>query len=84
MTLFLAMDPLEFLLRYTVIAGIVCAVIGTAICMMAKRITMAKRQQVEIDRKDRLYVGLQCVGLFFILLGMILIALPVEATLFRG
>ena len=84
MTLFLAMDPLEFLLRYTVIAGIVCAVIGTAICMMAKRITMAKRQQVEIDRKDRLYVGLHCVGLFFILLGMILIALPVEATLFRG
>ena len=84
MALFLAMEPLEFLLRYTVISGIVCAIIGTAICMMAKRITMAKRSKVEIDKKDKLYVGLQCVGLCFILLGMIIIALPVEATLYRG
>lgn len=84
MTLFLALEPLEFLLRYNVIVGVIFAIVGTAVCMMAKRITMTKRQQVEIDSKDRLYVGLKFVGLGLILLGMIFIALPIEATLYRG
>ena len=60
------------------------AIIGTSICMMAKRITMAKKQQVEISKKDRLYTTLQFVGLGLILLGMICIALPFEATFYRG
>ena len=84
MTLFLAMQPLEFLLRYTVITGIVLAIIGTAVCMMAKRITMAKRKQVEIDKKDKLYVTLMLLGLAFILVGMIIMVLPIEATFYRG
>lgn len=84
MTLFLAMEPLEFLLRYNVIAGVIIAIIGTAICMMAKRITMAKRKQVEIDKKDRLYATLMFLGLGFILVGMIIIALPIDATFYRG
>ena len=84
MTLFLALEPLEFLLRYNVILGIFFAIIGTAISMMAKRITMAKRHQVEIDGKDKFYTGLKLVGLAFILIGMICIALPYEATFYRG
>ncbi len=84
MTLFLALEPLEFLLRYNVIIGVFFAIVGTAICMMAKRITMAKRRQVEIDSKDRLYGALKLIGLGFILIGMICIALPLEATLYRG
>ena len=84
MKLFLAMEPLEFLLRYNVIAGVIIAIIGTAICMMAKRITMAKRKQVEIDKKDRLYATLMFLGLGFILVGMIIIALPIDATFYRG
>ena len=84
MTLFLALEPLEFLLRYNVIVGIFFAIIGTSICMMAKRITMTKRQQVEIDSKDKLYVGLKFVGLALILLGMICIALPFETSFYRG
>jgi len=84
MTLFLAMEPLEFLLRYTVITGVIIAIIGTALCMLAKRITMAKRKQVEIDKKDRLYVTLMLLGLAFILIGMIIIALPIDATFYRG
>ena len=84
MRLFLAMEPLEFLLRYSVITGIIIAIIGTAICMTAKRITMAKRKQVEIDKKDRLYVTLMLLGLAFILIGMIIIALPIDATFYRG
>lgn len=84
MTMFLAMHPLEFLLRYSVITGIVFAIIGTAICMLAKRITMAKRRQVEINKKDKFYVALMLTGLAFILIGMIIIALPIEATFYRG
>ena len=36
MTHFLALEPLEFLLRYNVLAGMVVAIIGTAICMIGK------------------------------------------------
>lgn len=84
MKLFLAMEPLEFLLRYTVITGVVFAIIGTAICMTAKRVTMAKRKQVEIDKSDKLYTTLVCLGIAFILVGMIIMVLPIEATFFRG
>ena len=84
MSLLLAMEPLEFLLRYTVITGTIIAIIGAAICMTAKRITMAKRKQVEINKKDRLYSNLMLLGLAFILLGMIVMVLPIEATFYRG
>ncbi len=84
MSLFLAMEPLEFLLRYTVITGIIIAIIGTALCMTAKRITMAKRNQVEINKNDRFYVTLMLLGLAFIMLGMIVMVLPIEATFYRG
>ena len=84
MKLFLAMHPFEFLLRYTVLSGIFIAVIGVAICMMAKRITMAKRQQVEINKNDKFYFGLIFVGVALLLIGMIVMVLPFEATLYRG
>ena len=84
MSLFLAMEPLEFLLRYTVITGIVIATIGTALCMTAKRITMAKRNQVEINKKDNLYQTLILLGLAFIMIGMIVMVLPIEVTFYRG
>lgn len=85
MSLLLAFpNPLEFLLRYTVIAGIIIAVIGTALCMMAKRIVMAKRNVAIINKHDKLYVTLMLLGLAFILIGMIFIALPIDATFFKG
>lgn len=84
MSLFLAMDPLEFILRYTVITGIVFAIIGTAICMTAKRATMAKRKQVEISKNDKFYTALICLGIMFILVGMIIMVLPIEVTFYRG
>ena len=84
MTLFLAMEPLDFLLRYTVITGIIFAILGTAICMMAKRITMAKRKQVEINPGDKFYSTLKFVGIAFILIGMIIMVLPIEVTFYRG
>ena len=84
MSLLLAMEPLEFLLRYTVITGIVVAIIGTSIVMMAKRLTMAKRKQVEINPKDKYYATLMLLGLALILIGMIIMVLPIELTFYRG
>lgn len=82
-TLLSFVSPLEFLLRYTVITGIVIAVIGASICFMAKRITMAKRKSDEISRSDRLYVGLMVTGICFILVGMIIMVLPIDATFYN-
>ncbi len=76
-------SPMEFLLRYTVITGIILAIIGVSICFMAKRITMAKRKQDEISKSDRFYIGLIITGLCFILIGMIVIALPIDATFYN-
>ena len=75
-------NPLEFLLRYTVITGVILAIIGVAIFMLAKRITMARRKQDEINKNDRLYITLCLIGLAFILIGMIFIALPIDATFY--
>lgn len=78
------MEPLEFLLRYTVITGVIITMIGVALSMMAKRIVMAKRNQVEISKNDRLYVTLKYLALAFIVIGMIVMVLPIEATFYRG
>lgn len=74
----------EFILRYTVIAGIVVSAIGVAICMLSKRITMAKRHSDSIMKNDKLYQGLVIVGVCLILLGIILIALPINSTFYKG
>ena len=76
--------PLEFLLRYTVITGIIIAIIGVAICLIAKRVTMAIRNQDTIDKKDNIYVAMMLIGLILILVAMIVIALPIEGTFYTG
>ncbi|HJD06033.1 MAG TPA: hypothetical protein IAB72_04115 [Candidatus Onthoplasma faecipullorum] len=76
-------SPWEFLLRYTVITGVIIAIVGTAILFMAKRITMAKRKTDEINKNDKLYITLLIVGLMFVLIGMIIIALPIDATFYN-
>ena len=83
-TLLSFVSPWEFLLRYTVIIGVILAIVGVAMCLMAKRITMAKRNVDIIDKRDKLYSGLIFAGIALILVGMIVIALPIEATLYGG
>lgn len=77
-------NPLEFLLRYTVILGVGFMIIGFAIILMSKRITMAVRKTDSISKQDKVYMGLICVGLLFFLIGMICIALPIEDTLYTA
>lgn len=84
MNLFLAMHPLDFILRYTVITGIIFAIIGAALCMTAKRITMAKRKQVEIDKNDKLYTTLRYIGFALITIGMIIMVLDIDVSFYRG
>jgi len=76
-------NPLEFILRYTVIAGMLIAIAGVVLCLLAKRITMAVRKQDQISKSDRLYVTLMLLGLGFLLIGMIIIALPIDATFYK-
>lgn len=76
-------SPWEFILRYTVLAGMALCIIGTAILFMAKRITLAKRNADVLNKEDKLYQALLLVGISFILVGMIVIALPIDATLYR-
>lgn len=76
-------NPLEFILRYTVLVGIAFAVIGAAICFMAKRITMAKRNVAEVNKQDKLYTTLLLVGISLILIGMIVMVLPIEGTFYK-
>ena len=76
-------NPLEFLLRYTVLAGVAVAIIGAAICFMAKRITMAKRNVAQINKQDKLYVALMLAGISLILIGMIIMVLPIEGTFYK-
>ena len=53
-----------------------------AICLSAKRIVLAKRKTTVLDRKDRLYTTLMLLGLGFLLIGMIIMVLPIEATFY--
>ncbi len=83
MNMFL-LSPLEWLLRYTVVIGAVVCMLGVAMCILAKRITMAARRTEELNKNDRLYLTLFIVGICLIMLGMISIALPIEATFYVG
>ena len=68
--------PPEFLLRYTVIAGVVVAILGVTCCFTAR---MFNKKNTENN-----YSRLIVTGIVLILLGMIIMVLPIEATLYRG
>ena len=76
-------NPLEFMLRYTVVVGTVICMVGIALCMLAKPITLKKRGVDELNKKDSIYTGLIIAGLCLIMVGMIVIALPVNATMYK-
>ncbi len=76
--------PQEFLLRYTVIIGIIFAIVGLVVCLIAKRLTLTIRKQDVLDKSDKLYQGILYTGIALILVGMICIALPIEDTFYKG
>ncbi len=74
----------EFLLRYTVITGVLIAMAGTTLCMVAGSIQKSKRKINKIDKKDKLYINLIFIGVILILVGMIFMVLPFENTFYKG
>lgn len=76
------LSPLEYLLRYNVLIGMLVSAIGVAICIMAKKITLKKRNSNELQNNDKLYFTLMMVGFGLILAGMIITVLPFEATFY--
>lgn len=81
-TLLSFVSPLEFLLRYTVITGIIISALGVAVCLLGKRITLLKRKTEELDKSDKFYVTIMTLGFGLIMAGMIVMILPIEATFY--
>ena len=66
----------EFLLRYTVIVGIIVAMLGVMCCFLSKM--FANR-----DNGNK-HLILLTTGLVLLLLGMIIMVLPIADTLYKG
>lgn len=77
-------NPMEFLLRYTVIIGIILMIIGVAILLSAKKITMVKRGTDSVDKQDRLYLTLFIVGICLLLIGMIVMAIDIPYGFYQA
>ena len=75
-------SPLEFLLRYTVIIGMLISAIGVALCAVAKKVTLLKSKKNELDKSDKLYIRMISIGFLLILAGMIVMILPYESTFY--
>ena len=75
-------SPLEFLLRYTVIIGMLISALGVALCVVAKKVTLLKSKKNELDKSDKLYIRMISIGFLLILAGMIVMILPYESTFY--
>lgn len=72
----LAVKFTDFIVRFNVIVGIICAAIGLACILLARRVTQAVDKTDSITTSSKTYVACKIAGLILILIGMILIALP--------
>lgn len=66
----------EFIQKGNVIVGIILAILGVAMWLLAVNITKAVRRTDSIKQNDTVLVTCRVVGLVSILIGMVLIALP--------
>jgi hypothetical protein len=66
----------EFIQKGNVIVGIILAILGVAMWLLAVNITKAVRRTASIKQNDTVLVTCRVVGLVSILIGMVLIALP--------
>ena len=68
----LAVTFVEFIQRPNVIIGIVLAVLGIALAILARRITRAIRKTKDVQNNDNVLIGFKVAGLVLILVGFIL------------
>ena len=67
----------EFIQKGNVIAGIICAIVGVAVWLLALNVAKSVRKTEVIKPNDTLLVGCKVAGLVMLLIGMELIAIPV-------
>ena len=84
MSFILAMHPLEFVLRYNVIAAMLIAGVGVGLLFSAKKITKFNQKIEKVVKDNKFYQKIQAAGWLLVLIGMIVMILPFEATLFGG
>lgn len=84
MSFILAMHPLEFVLRYNVIVAMLIAGVGVGLLFSAKKITKYNQKIDKVEKDNKFYQKIQAAGWLLVLIGMIVMILPFEATLFGG
>ncbi len=66
----------EFITKENVIIGFIMMVVGLALVMLAKKITIAVKSNKEIKEDDTLLNVLKIIGLIMLLVSLVLIVLP--------
>ena len=66
----------EFIQKGNVILGIILAILGIAIWLLATNITKVVRQSATIKQNDTVLTTCRVSGLVALLIGMVLIAIP--------
>jgi hypothetical protein len=66
----------EFMQKTNVIIGIICAILGIAIWLLALNIAKAVRRTQVIKPNDTVLIACKVTGLVMLLVGMVLIAIP--------
>lgn len=66
----------EFIQKTNVIGGIILAIIGVAIWLLAKNIAQVVRKGEPVKPNDAVLIGWKVAGLVALLIGMVLIAIP--------
>ena len=84
MSFILAMHPMEFVLRYNVIVAMLIAGVGVGLLFSAKKITKYNQKIDKVEKDNKFYQKIQAAGWLLVLIGMIIMILPFEATLFGG
>ena len=72
LTLLLEATLIEFLSTPNKLVGIILAMLGFALSILAKKITKVARKSEFVNSKDPLYLILLAVALCFIMVGMII------------
>ncbi len=67
----------DFIQRTNVIVGLILAVVGLAIWLLANKFACVVRKSDSVKSNDSVLVGTKVLGLVMLMVGMILIAIPV-------
>lgn len=72
-TIFLCVSLVERFSQVNVLVGLGLAMVGFALSILAKKITIFKRKEDTIDDNDKLYIFLKALGLVILLVSLIIL-----------